>query len=140
MSATIKALSIRQPWAWLIANGHKDIENRDWRTSYRGQFLIHAGKLDDESFDWSLFRRKHIQAPRTFQHGGIIGIATLTDVVTYSESEWFQGVYGFVLKDARPVPFTPLRGQLYFFDVPEYILRLLNLPLSEARAESEYQQ
>ena len=37
-----KALSIQQPWAWLIVNDHKDIENRDWRTHYRGPVLIHA--------------------------------------------------------------------------------------------------
>jgi hypothetical protein len=39
----MKALSIKQPWAWLIVNGHKDIENRDWRSDnpglkYRGEF------------------------------------------------------------------------------------------------------
>ena len=32
----MKILSVRQPWAWLIVAGHKDIENRKWRTSYRG--------------------------------------------------------------------------------------------------------
>src|SRR5690606_36026391 len=37
-------LSIRQPWAWLICNGGKDIENRNWRTLYRGHVFIHAGK------------------------------------------------------------------------------------------------
>ena len=40
----VKALSIQQPWAWLIVNGHKDIENRDWRTNFRGPVAIHAGK------------------------------------------------------------------------------------------------
>ena len=38
------ALSIRQPWAWLIVHGWKDIENRTWRTRVRGRFLIHAAK------------------------------------------------------------------------------------------------
>jgi hypothetical protein len=38
------ALSIRQPWAWLILHAGKDIENRDWPTKYRGPFLIHASK------------------------------------------------------------------------------------------------
>ena len=28
----MKALSIRQPWAWAILHAGKDIENRDWRT------------------------------------------------------------------------------------------------------------
>ncbi|WP_245839042.1 ASCH domain-containing protein [Yersinia kristensenii] len=38
----MKALSIRQPWAWLIVNGYKDIENRTWNTKCRGPVLIHA--------------------------------------------------------------------------------------------------
>ena len=40
----MKALSIRQPWAWLIVNGHKDIENRQWRTHFRGKIYVHAAK------------------------------------------------------------------------------------------------
>ena len=40
----IPALSIRQPWAWLIVNGFKDIENRDWPTNFRGRLLVHAGQ------------------------------------------------------------------------------------------------
>jgi hypothetical protein len=39
----MRTLSIRQPWAWLIVNGHKPVENRDWATSFRGPVLIHAG-------------------------------------------------------------------------------------------------
>ena len=31
----MKAISIRQPWAWLVVNGHKDVENRTWRTKHR---------------------------------------------------------------------------------------------------------
>ena len=37
-------LSIRQPWAWLIVNGYKDIENRTWSTRFRGKVLIHGMK------------------------------------------------------------------------------------------------
>jgi len=40
----MKAISIRQPWAWLIVNGYKDIENRSWPTKFRGRVLIHASK------------------------------------------------------------------------------------------------
>ena len=40
----MKALSIRQPWAWLIVHGRKDIENRSWRTKFRGRFLVHAAQ------------------------------------------------------------------------------------------------
>jgi hypothetical protein len=41
----LKILSIRQPWAYLIAEGSKNIENRVWSTRYRGLFLNDAGKL-----------------------------------------------------------------------------------------------
>ena len=40
----MKALSIRQPWAWLIIHAGKDVENRTWCTNYRGRFLVHAAK------------------------------------------------------------------------------------------------
>lgn len=38
----MKALSIKQPWAYLIASGIKDIENRTWKTNFRGRIYIHA--------------------------------------------------------------------------------------------------
>ena len=61
----MKALSIMQPWAWLIVNGHKAIENRTWRCHVRGPILIHAGKkLDEdaaESHDhWTRAIRDHV--------------------------------------------------------------------------------
>lgn len=40
----MKALSIRQPWAWAIVNAGKRVENRTWETRYRGPILIHAAK------------------------------------------------------------------------------------------------
>jgi len=45
--STIKALSLWQPWASLIALDLKRIETRDWATKYRGPLLIHAGKNTD---------------------------------------------------------------------------------------------
>lgn len=39
----MKTLTIKQPWASLIAHGIKDIENRTWKTKYRGRIYIHAG-------------------------------------------------------------------------------------------------
>jgi hypothetical protein len=39
--------------------------------------------------------------------------------VDQPDSIWFEGSYGFILKDARPLPFVPWRGQRKIFDVPE---------------------
>lgn len=46
----MRALTIQQPWAWAIATQGKDIENRTWKTPYRGLLAIHAGAtLDAET-------------------------------------------------------------------------------------------
>src|SRR5262249_45422591 len=74
----MKALRIRQPWAWLLANGYKDIENRTWNTNFGGAFLIHAGKaFDDAGYAWVKRNFPRIPMPKKeeFQRGGIVGKA-----------------------------------------------------------------
>ena len=41
----MKALTIIQPWATLIASGHKVNETRSWKTNYRGEILIHEERI-----------------------------------------------------------------------------------------------
>ena len=125
----MKCLSIRQPWAWLIAAGHKDIENRTWKTSFRGECLIHASagmtfKEYIEAMAIALpinkdFLMRMPSFPRLLR-GGIIGKCTIHDVVTASQSPWFFGPVGFCIRNA--VMFSqlhPLKGQLSFFEVDE---------------------
>lgn len=116
----MKALSIQQPWAWLIVHGHKDVENRTWPTLVRGRVLIHAGKqIDAEGYGWVRRTFPQIALPTQFEVGGIVGEARVTGCVRDMDSPWFFGPYGFVLRDARPLPFRPLRGQLGFFEVSD---------------------
>lgn len=110
------ALSIQQPWAWLIANGFKDIENRDWPTKVRGVFGIHAGKkIDTAAIAYIRRAFPDIALPETFETGGIVGRAVITGCVTEHTSRWFTGKYGFVLAEQRPMPLIPCRGMLGFF-------------------------
>lgn len=44
----MKAITILQPWATLIAVGEKKFETRSWSTKHRGQIAIHAGKKIDK--------------------------------------------------------------------------------------------
>ena len=115
----LPALSIRQPWAWLIVNGYKDVENRDWPTRFRGDFLVHAGKaMDDMSLEEiiSYYGLEGIDPAQTeLKRGGIVGRSTILDCVTRSDSKWFHGKYGFKLGQSRPLPFKPCRGRLGFF-------------------------
>lgn len=119
------ALSIRQPWAWLILNAGKDVENRQWPTRFRGRFLIHASKgMTRDEYENGAMTLEEIDSRivlppfAALERGGIVGSATLTDCVTKSSSPWFFGDYGFELRDVIPLPFRPYKGQLGFFEVP----------------------
>jgi len=120
----LHVLSVKQPWAWLIANGFKDIENRVWRTNYRGPVLIHAGKsVDKGAYPWIeskaiLETIEHLPVIDTLPKGGIVGYTEIIDCVANSQSKWFAGPWGFVIKNSRPLPFVQYPGQLKFFNIP----------------------
>lgn len=48
---TLRAMTIRQPWAQAVANGHKTVENRSRTHTYRGEIAIHSGKVPDLAGD-----------------------------------------------------------------------------------------
>jgi len=124
----MKALSIRQPWAWAILNAGKKIENRTWASHYTGPFLIHASKtFDNHGYNW-LIRFKQwivpsIPHPDDYEFGGIVGMGKIIDCVSDSyclssqEKFWFSGPWGFVLNNIKPLPFYSCKGQLGFFEV-----------------------
>ncbi len=127
------ALSIQQPWAWLIirpdidmaeraaayASGLiKDIENRTWATTIRGRVFVHVGKTIDESaypFLDQAFPHIVVPRPADLPTGGVVGSVAITDCVRESQSRWFFGPVGYPLADARPLPFKALPGKLRFF-------------------------
>ena len=131
----MRALSLQQPWAWLIVHGFKDIENRKWPTKFRGEFLVHASKKFDKL--GYLYVRDEIwpglehvpvlPSVDEFLRGGIVGKATIIDCVEQSDSVWFFGPYGFVVRDALPLNFVELNGMLGFFTVPNAVLDELGL-------------
>lgn len=124
--AKVMALSVRQPWAWLIVNGYKPVENRNWPTHFRGHVLIHASKgMTLEEYQAARGMALRIDPTIPFpafdklERGGFVGCADVTDCVESSDSPWFVGEYGFVVANAAPMPFTPYRGQLNFFEVKQ---------------------
>jgi hypothetical protein len=135
----VRALSIRQPWAWLIINAGKDIENRKWFSKYHGPLLIHAGKgMTRAEYDdvaaWLASRPElaHIRLPARehLERGGIVGMVNMYGSVNRSDSSWFFGPNGLVFAGARPLPFTPYKGQLGFFRVPDELLPVEHRPLA----------
>lgn len=128
----VRALSIRQPWAWLVLHGGKDVENRSWSTNFRGRAYIHASQdMTRREYDEARYFASRVNPslvlPRMeeLQKGGIVGSVDITGSVPSSDSAWFTGPYGFVLSDPRPMDLFPCKGKLFFFNVeiPERLAR-----------------
>lgn len=80
----MRCLSVRQPWAWAICSGQKNIENRTWGTDYRGQIAIHAGSSKDSLN--SIRKRSSTKLDDSlFPLGAIIGVAEVLDCVLMNE-------------------------------------------------------
>lgn len=76
----MKVITIKQPWATLIAEGYKEYEFRTWKTKYRGDVLIHAGKSIDKK---AMERFKYLNLE--YPIGQIIAKATITDCIYVDE-------------------------------------------------------
>lgn len=140
---TMKALSVQQPWAWCIVNGYKPVENRSRNTKHRGPLAIHAGKgFDHAGWQWIKDNMPGIAwkmplRPEAFERGGIVGLVIIDHVVQATDLRslvtmisgaavrWFFGPYGYVMTNARNIPFIPCRGMLGFFNVelPNDVIR-----------------
>lgn len=125
----MKALTLKQPWAWAVAHAGKDVENRTWKPpqSVIGQRIaIHAGKAWDHDGDLTLCRLvdgPYLQGPGTVTYGAIVAVATVKGVV-FGGIAWFYhwftgGPYGWFLTDviALPEP-IPCKGAQGLWNVP----------------------
>ena len=120
----MRALSIRQPYAWLIVSGFKDIENRSWKTHHRGPLLIHAAarysRSDHAYFSSTLRRDFGITLPDFVELplGGIVGQVDVVECVSEHTSRWKDAdSFGFVLARPLPLPFCRCKGRLGLFDI-----------------------
>jgi hypothetical protein len=106
----MRAITICQPYAHLIATGEKRIENRTWPTSHRGLLAIHAGK----SQDWLA----PDDDPRRYTFGAVVAMARLVDCVRLEHlpahlkgHEHALGPWCWVLEDVTRFPEPiPARG------------------------------
>lgn len=134
----MKCLSLKQPFAELLAHGEKTIELRKWNTSFRGDFLIHASK----TIDTDACERMDMDSSKLIT-GSIIGSAYLYEVKEYNNEQefnkdkhkhfsivtkYFEGYkYGFLIKNAKRLRKTiPYPGKLKFFDIDDAIFNKLN--------------
>lgn len=87
----IKVLSLKEPWATLIASGVKKIETRSWKTTYRGELYIHAskGKIDDK--DKNIKKLLDYIPNTSLNYGNIICKCNLVDCV-YMDEEFVRNI------------------------------------------------
>lgn len=113
----MKALTVRQPWAQLIADGHKTIELRTWATKYRGPLLITASAR---------------QNPDKLPTGCTICIVDLIDCRPAGDgdpekalSDVYQDDFAWVLANPRPVACLPVKGRLSIWSPPDDLVASL---------------
>lgn len=125
----MKVITIKQPWATLISEGYKEYEFRTWKTKYRGDILIHAGKGIDKK---AVERFKYLNLE--YPVGQIIAKATITDCI-YVDEEFTQKMYkkdpvvykglinkddwdgyGFKLENVKKIKPIEINGKLSLWD------------------------
>lgn len=135
----MKAISLTQPWATLVAIGAKKYETRSWSTNYRGPLAIHAAKGYPRSAQYlaqetqpfrDVLNRPNEELPR----GAIIAIVELTgcihteDFWNLTEQERAFGDYGprryaWQLTNVRELQYpVPCKGALGLWTVPDEVM------------------
>lgn len=125
----MKVITIKQPFASLIAEGLKEYEFRTWRTKYRGEILIHVGKSIDKKA-----MKRYEGYNLSYPTGCIIAKANITDCIKVdskmkevlksknplvyygiiNDPEW-EG-YGFKVENVQKIDPIYVNGKLSLWD------------------------
>jgi len=131
-------LSVRQPYAWAIIVGAKDVENRNRPSYYTGKLFIHASRTEDADYVEEVAERVALhfgisaeealaRYQRHLEHGrgAIVGSVQMFGCAISYHSEWFNGpphrrpsprkrLCGYLLRDAeqfeQPIPAKGFNG------------------------------
>ena len=125
----MKVITIKEPYATLIAEGYKEYEFRTWRTKYRGEILIHSGKTPNKE-NKERFKDRNLN----YKEGYIIAKATITDCVLVDDKlieelqkkdkEVYKNLsikrdkplYGFKLENVKRIKPIEAKGKLSLWD------------------------
>ena len=150
------ALTIHQPWAWAVVEGHKALENRSWSTGYRGLLAIHASRTWDVAGAEAVptLLPPGVLTPgmwrQTLPAGAVVGVAELVDVcpggpvsgsplrACRCTDRWaMPGQRHWLLRDVRrlPVP-VPVRGRQQLWHLPSHIAAAVAAQLRPVESEA----
>jgi hypothetical protein len=139
MKSDLRCLAIRQPFAWAIVAGAKNIENRSWTTEHRGTIVIQASSTKTEI---NRVAKAHGLPSFTFTQSALIGVADLIDVVPLSEeletNPWAWGPYCWRLANAR-VFVEPIasKGKLNLYSIEESLAERVRLAIDGAMSAEQ---
>lgn len=127
------AITIHQPWASLIMGQYKLVENRIWRTRYRGPLIIHAGLNKKLLGDSAAYRLDGYDLPDPLPLGAVLGVVLLEDCTLidnlpprWSGDPFATGPYGWCLSGVTPLP-EPLKytGKQTLFSTDDNVQRVV---------------
>lgn len=139
----MKVITVKQPHAWAIIHGGKNVENRNWAPKVRpARIAIHAGLgQDNDHAAWSFIGRQEpgfVTALPHLHHGAIIGVVDLIDCHMpnpliqvppcrhYGCEPWGRDVIShWVLSNPVPCYPIPCKGKLGLWTVPDDIAERL---------------
>jgi len=105
----MKAISLKQPWASMIARGDKTIETRTWPTKYRGDLLIVASKNP---------KIPGLPSGKAVCIVELVGFRPMTREDEQAACcEFYLGAFAWVLRNIRTIEPFDVRGQLGFYEV-----------------------
>jgi hypothetical protein len=148
-SKIVKALSVRQPWAWFIVYLDKNIENRSKASSHRGPLLIHASKdMTKLEYNTALEYAREIKVDTSSVPvyedmvklcGGIVGKTNLYDVIAKTEEptrKWHMPrQFGHMLGNTQPIDFFPCSGNQGFWEAEHIYDAIAERDAAKAAAE-----
>jgi hypothetical protein len=112
----MKALTVKNPWAYCIFHFGKDVENRIWYTSHRGRIFIHVSKKQDYSYPATdiIYNTQLDIGNMGETDGCIIGTVEIVDCVKNHKSKWAdKGMWHWVLANPLLLPRPmPTKGRL----------------------------
>jgi len=143
----MKAISIKQPFAGLIATGQKTLETRTWSTDYRGPLLICAGAKSHDLFEFYDFEscilglKNHSAKSRflidkkiAWTYGQALCVVDLVGVRSFKKGkameddacvDWYPGSFAWELENPRLIEPFDVKGKLRLFDVDENLIKYL---------------
>ncbi len=136
----LQALTVCEPYAWMLIHGPKSIENRKWSTNYRGPLVIHSGL----NKSWlKEYHRRRFSLPRSercfelepplpkdtaYHFGCIIGIVDVVDCVKHEKvrgKPFAWGPYCWIMENPRPVKPVYVKGAMGLFNLdPSIVVEL----------------